>query len=49
MLYLARYRDFLSTTKPVNLIVITNGALSNNVKLSIVKVAKELDTLKAPA
>ena len=48
MLYLARYRALLSSTKPINFIIITNGVLSNDVKLSIVKVAKELNILKAP-
>jgi hypothetical protein len=47
--YLARYRALPGSTKPVNLIVITDGAPSDDVESSIVEVAEELDTLKAPS
>jgi hypothetical protein len=49
MPYLARYRALPGSTKPVNLIVITDGAPSDDVESSIVEVAEELDTLKAPS
>jgi hypothetical protein len=47
--YLARYKARPSSTKPVNLIVITDGAPSDDVESSIVEVAEELERLKAPA
>lgn len=47
--YLERYKVRPSTTKPINLIVITDGAPSDDVESSIVEVAEELDRLKAPA
>lgn len=49
MPYLAEYKDHPSTTKPINLIVITDGAPSDDVESSIVEVAVELDKAKAPA
>ncbi|KAF2715683.1 hypothetical protein K504DRAFT_365965 [Pleomassaria siparia CBS 279.74] len=47
--YLARFEATPSTTKPVNLIVITDGAPSDDVESSIVEVAEGLDRLNAPA
>lgn len=47
--YLARYEAKPSTTKPVNLIVITDGSPSDDVESSIIEVAEKLDALEAPA
>lgn len=49
MPYLAEYKRHPSTTKPINLIVITDGAPSDDVESSIVEIAVELDNAKAPA
>ena len=46
--YLARYRAAPNTTKPMNLIVITDGAPSDDVESAIAQAATELDLLRAP-
>lgn len=47
--YLERYEKNPETTKPINVIVITDGEPSDNVKSPIIQVAKKLDNLDAPA
>jgi uncharacterized protein YegL len=47
--YLARYARAPETTKPLNLIVITDGEPSDDVESPIIAAAKKLDKLDAPA
>lgn len=47
--YLERYRYNPDLTKPVNIIVITDGAASDDVESPIIHAAKRLDRLDAPA
>ncbi|KAI9809139.1 MAG: hypothetical protein M1825_002429 [Sarcosagium campestre] len=46
--YVARYRAAPSTTKPLNVIVITDGAANDDVGSVLVSVAAKLDKLDAP-
>ncbi|CAO2652580.1 Nn.00g008630.m01.CDS01 [Neocucurbitaria sp. VM-36] len=47
--YLQRYERAPETTKPINIIVITDGEPSDDVESSIIQAAKKLDRLDAPA
>jgi uncharacterized protein YegL len=47
--YLRRYKASPNTTKPVNIIVITDGAPTDDVESPIIAAAKKLDRLEAPA
>lgn len=47
--YLQRYEQAPETTKPVNIIVITDGEPSDDVESPIIQAAKKLDKLDAPA
>lgn len=47
--YLERYKAAPSTTKPLNIVVITDGVPSDDVESVIISAAKRLDTLEAPA
>lgn len=47
--YLQRYEKNPETTKPVNIIVITDGEPSDDVESPIIQAAKKLDRLEAPA
>ncbi|KAF1939924.1 hypothetical protein EJ02DRAFT_424428 [Clathrospora elynae] len=47
--YLARYEKYPETTKPINIIVITDGEPSDDVESPIIQAAKKLDKLDAPA
>jgi uncharacterized protein YegL len=47
--YLRRYKENPETTKPINIIVITDGAPSDDVESPIIAAAKKLDELDAPA
>lgn len=47
--YLARYKANPDGTKPLNIIVITDGEPSDDVESPIIDVAKKLDKLDAPA
>ncbi|KAF9695364.1 hypothetical protein EKO04_006353 [Ascochyta lentis] len=47
--YLERYQKNPETTKPINVIVITDGEPSDDVEAPIVAAAKKLDKLDAPA
>jgi Mg-chelatase subunit ChlD len=46
--YLKRYKKNPETTKPINIIVITDGAPSDDVESPIVQAAQKLDNLEAP-
>lgn len=47
--YLERYEKSPETTKPLNIIVITDGVPSDDVESPIIQAAKKLDKLDAPA
>jgi uncharacterized protein YegL len=47
--YLQRYEQNPETTKPINIIVITDGEPSDDVEAPIIACAKKLDKLEAPA
>lgn len=47
--YLHRYEQTPDTTKPINIIVITDGEPSDDVESAIIQAAKKLDKLDAPA
>lgn len=47
--YLSRYEAQPTTTKPLNIIVITDGVPSDDVESVIISAAKKLDILDAPA
>jgi uncharacterized protein YegL len=47
--YLQRYEKNPETTKPINIIVITDGEPSDDVESPIIQAAKKLDKLDAPA
>jgi uncharacterized protein YegL len=47
--YLQRYQESPDTTKPINIIVITDGEPSDDVESPIIQAAKKLDNLDAPA
>lgn len=47
--YLQRYERAPETTKPINIIVITDGEPSDDVESPIIQAAKKLDKLDAPA
>ncbi|KAI9884797.1 MAG: hypothetical protein M1823_003408 [Watsoniomyces obsoletus] len=47
--YLARYKKEPKKTKPLNIIVITDGVASDDVESVIIKAAEKLDKLDAPA
>jgi uncharacterized protein YegL len=47
--YLQRYEHAPDTTKPINIIVITDGEPSDDVESPIIQTAKKLDKLDAPA
>lgn len=47
--YIRRYEKNPETTKPMNIIVITDGEPSDDVESPIISVAKKLDKLDAPA
>ncbi|KAF2119957.1 hypothetical protein BDV96DRAFT_566412 [Lophiotrema nucula] len=47
--YLARYQANPEGTKPINIIVITDGEPSDDVETPIIVAAKKLDKLEAPA
>ncbi|OAL04970.1 hypothetical protein IQ06DRAFT_290943 [Phaeosphaeriaceae sp. SRC1lsM3a] len=47
--YLQRYQASPETTKPINIIVITDGEPSDDVESPIIQAAKKLDKLDAPA
>ncbi|KAF2622470.1 hypothetical protein BU25DRAFT_209289 [Macroventuria anomochaeta] len=47
--YLQRYEKNPETTKPINVIVITDGEPSDDVEAPIIACAKKLDKLEAPA
>ena len=47
--YLNRYQAHPETTKPVNIICITDGQPSDDVESPLIKAAKKLDQLEAPA
>lgn len=47
--YLQRYEKAPETTKPINIIVITDGEPSDDVESPIIQAAKKLDKLDAPA
>lgn len=47
--YVRQYEAHPSTTKPVNLICITDGDAHDDVESVIIDVARKLDTLEAPA
>lgn len=47
--YLQRYQQSPDTTKPINIIVITDGEPSDDVESPIIQAAKKLDKLEAPA
>ena len=47
--YLLAYEADPDTTKPLNIIVITDGAASDDVESVIIAAAKKLDRLEAPA
>lgn len=47
--YLQRYEQRPETTKPINIIVITDGEPSDDVEAPIIACAKKLDKLDAPA
>jgi uncharacterized protein YegL len=47
--YLQRYSANPETTKPINIIVITDGEPSDDVESPIIQAAKKLDKLEAPA
>lgn len=47
--YLQRYEKNPETTKPINVIVITDGEPSDDVEAPIISAAKKLDKLDAPA
>ncbi|KAJ4373332.1 hypothetical protein N0V83_003626 [Neocucurbitaria cava] len=47
--YLQRYERAPETTKPINIIVITDGEPSDDVESPIIQTAKKLDKLDAPA
>ena len=47
--YLQRYEKNPDTTKPINVIVITDGEPSDDVEAPIIAAAKKLDKLDAPA
>ncbi|KAI9884851.1 MAG: hypothetical protein M1823_003378 [Watsoniomyces obsoletus] len=47
--YLARYKAHPATTKPLNIVVITDGVPSDDVESVIVSAAKKLDAMDAPA
>ena len=47
--YLQRYESAPDTTKPINIIIITDGEPSDDVESPIIFAAKKLDKLDAPA
>jgi uncharacterized protein YegL len=47
--YLKHYQESPDTTKPINIIVITDGEPSDDVESPIIQAAKKLDKLDAPA
>jgi uncharacterized protein YegL len=47
--YLQRYQENPDNTKPINIIVITDGEPSDDVESPIIQAAKKLDKLDAPA
>jgi uncharacterized protein YegL len=47
--YLTRYEKNPDSTKPINIIVITDGEPSDDVESTIIQAAKKLDKLDAPA
>lgn len=47
--YLAAYKAHPETTKPINIICITDGAPSDDVESPLIAAAKKLDKLDAPA
>lgn len=47
--YLQRYEKNPETTKPINIIVITDGEPSDDVESPVIQAAKKLDKLDAPA
>ncbi len=47
--YLARYKAQPTTTKPLNIVVITDGVPSDDVESVIIAAAKKLDKMDAPA
>ncbi|KAF2023585.1 hypothetical protein EK21DRAFT_80545, partial [Setomelanomma holmii] len=47
--YLQRYEYNSESTKPINIIVITDGESSDDVESPIIQAAKKLDKLDAPA
>jgi uncharacterized protein YegL len=47
--YLQRYQENPENTKPINIIVITDGEPSDDVESPIIQAAKKLDKLDAPA
>ncbi|KAI9845599.1 MAG: hypothetical protein M1838_001683 [Thelocarpon superellum] len=47
--YLARYESAPDTTKPLNIIVITDGVPSDDVESVLIAAAKKLDRVDAPA
>ncbi|KAF1996349.1 hypothetical protein P154DRAFT_443631 [Amniculicola lignicola CBS 123094] len=47
--YLARYQQAPETTKPINIIIITDGEPSDDVESPIIMAAKKLDKFDAPA
>lgn len=47
--YLQRYEQNPESTKPINIIVITDGEPSDDVESPIIQAAKKLDKLEAPA
>jgi len=47
--YLQRYEKYPDSTKPINIIVITDGEPSDDVESPIIQAAKKLDRLDAPA
>ncbi|KAL1651582.1 hypothetical protein SLS61_005535 [Didymella pomorum] len=47
--YLQRYENDPETTKPINIIVITDGEPSDDVEAPIIACARKLDKLDAPA
>ncbi|KAF2749552.1 hypothetical protein M011DRAFT_475631 [Sporormia fimetaria CBS 119925] len=47
--YLKRYEKNPETTKPINIIVITDGEPSDDVESPIIAAAKKLDKMEAPA
>ncbi|OBR02101.1 von Willebrand factor [Colletotrichum higginsianum IMI 349063] len=45
---LERNKDGIDSVKPINIIVITDGAPSDDVESTVISAAKKLDTLDAP-